>query len=185
MSCNDTPHQDHTLRFADLSQQQGTHFQISLNHKQTEVAITDLGLIGLRKTWLAGELSPTGAGSWTLSATLGATVIQPCTISLKPVTTRIDVPVLRQYVPDLAAPEDPEIEMPEDDTLEPMTASIDLSELLLEELALNLPQYPRAPGAELGAAVFTEPGKAAMTDEDARPFASLAEFRKALDTDKK
>jgi uncharacterized metal-binding protein YceD (DUF177 family) len=54
---------------------------------------------------------------------------------------------------------------------------------LAEALALALPLYPRAPGAELGEAAFTEPGKPVLRDEDARPFAGLAHLRDKLKGD--
>ena len=185
MNSNDTPPQDQILRIADISALRGTRFDVSLTAEQIEEAAAQLSLLGLKKTRLTGELRPSGADGWVLQAKLGATVIQSCTITLDPVTTRIETDVARNYVTDFEAPEDTEVEMPEDDTLEPVPTLLDLGGLLLEELALNLPQFPRAPGAELGAAVFTEPGKTAMTDDDARPFASLAEFRKSLEDDKK
>jgi uncharacterized metal-binding protein YceD (DUF177 family) len=185
MSSNDTPTQDQILRIADVSALSGIKFDASLTADQIETATEQLSLLGLKKTRLSGDLRPSGADGWTLQARLGATVVQPCTVTLDPVTTRIETVVTRNYVPEIEAPEDVEVEMPEDDTLEPMPTSIDLASLFLEELALNLPQFPRAPGAELGAAVFTEPGKTAMTDDDARPFASLVEFRKSLEGDKK
>ena len=185
MSPNDTFPQNQTLRMADLSERRGRSFDISLTPEQIETASDELNLLGLKKTRLSGELRPSGADGWELDAKLGATVVQPCTITLNPVTTRLDVPVIRRYVPDFELPEEAETEMPEDDALEPMPTTVDLGALLLEELALNLPQFPRAPGAELGSAVFTEPGKTAMTDDDARPFASLAAFRKSLEGDKK
>lgn len=185
MSPNDTSPQDQILRIADVSALRGKQFDVSFTAEQTEQAVAQLSLLGLKKTRLAGELRPSGADGWRLDAKLGATVVQPCTITLDPVTTRIEITVSRNYIPDFEAPEEAEVEMPEDDTLEPVPTSIDLGSLFLEELALNLPQFPRAPGAELGAAVFTEPGKTAMTDDDARPFAILAEFRKSLEGDKK
>ena len=49
-----------------------------------------------------------------------------------------------------------------------------------EALSLAIPLYPRAEDATLGEAVFTEPGKQAMTDEDAKPFAGLASLRESL-----
>ena len=70
--------------------------------------------------------------------------------------------------------------MPDDDTIEPLPDVIDLGAVLAEALALNLPLYPRADGAHLDQAVFTEPGKLPMTDEDARPFAGLAGLRDQL-----
>ncbi|MCX8227096.1 MAG: DUF177 domain-containing protein, partial [Sulfitobacter sp.] len=39
-------------------------------------------------------------------------------------------------------------------------------------------------GAELGQAVYAEPGVAPMTDEDARPFAGLAQLREKLEDPK-
>ena len=50
-------------------------------------------------------------------------------------------------------PDGDEVEMPEDDTVEPMPEVIDLAEVAAEALALALPLYPRAPGADFGQAV--------------------------------
>ena len=54
---------------------------------------------------------------------------------------------------------------------------------MLESVALNLPQYPRKDGAELGQHVHAEPGTQPMTDEDTRPFAGLADLLKPGDKD--
>jgi uncharacterized metal-binding protein YceD (DUF177 family) len=137
----------------------------------------ELGLGGLRKLRLTGRLVPEGARDWRLEGALGATVTQACVITAEPVTTRLDEPVLRRYVADMPAPEAEEMEMPEDDSLEPLPDRLDLRALTLEALALALPQYPRAPGAALGSAVFAAPGVAPMTDEDAKPLAGLAALK--------
>ena len=68
--------------------------------------------------------------------------------------------------------------MPEDDTIEPLPAIIDVGQVMVESLALALPLYPRAPDAELGEVQVTEAGKTALRDEDLRPFANLAELMK-------
>ena len=52
--------------------------------------------------------------------------------------------------------------------------------LLTEALALALPDYPRADGVELGQAIYAPPGITPMTDEDARPFAGLAQLQNKL-----
>ncbi|MBN2905440.1 MAG: DUF177 domain-containing protein [Rhodobacteraceae bacterium] len=141
-----------------------------------------LGLNALRKLRLEGTLRPEGARDWRLVARLGATVVQPCVVTLAPVTTRIDVDVIRTYRADLAPlPEDEEIEMPEDDTEEPLPETLDLAAVMEEALALALPLYPRAGGAELGEAVFAEPGAQPMRDEDTKPFAGLADLKRKLD----
>lgn len=142
-----------------------------------------LDLLGLRKLRLAGALHPEGARDWRLEATLGATVVQPCVVTLAPVTTRIDAPVLRRYLaaPPGPGPADPEaggeVEMPEDDSIEALPDRLDLGAVLVEALALALPDYPRAEGAGIGAVQVAEPGVTPMTDEAAKPLAGLAALR--------
>ena len=125
-----------------------------------------------QRSWPAGRLWPEG-DDWRLEAELGATVVQPCVVTLAPVTTRIDRPVTRRYLAHMPAPGPGETEMPEDETAEPLPGAVDLDAVMIEALALALPDYPRAAGAELGEAVYTEPGKTPLTDEAARPFAGL------------
>jgi uncharacterized metal-binding protein YceD (DUF177 family) len=139
-----------------------------------------LNLLDLRKVVFEGTLNPQGRTDWRLDGHLGATVVQPCVATLAPVTTRLEEDVVRRYTANYTAPTEAEAEMPEDDTLEPLPAAIDLAALLTEALSLALPDYPRADAGELGAQVFTEPGKAPMTDEDARPFAGLSALRDKL-----
>jgi len=143
-----------------------------------------LGLLGLRKLRLEATLLPEGKSDWRLNGQLGATVVQPCVVTLNPVSTRIDEDFTRLFSAAYAEPEadeDEEIEMPDDDTVEPLPDRLNLFAVLEEVLALNIPLYPRAADAKLESGEFTEPGKAAMTDEDAKPFASLAELKKRLE----
>lgn len=160
-----------TLRPADL--RVPVTFDLRPGPDELARLAADLDLLGLTKVRLSGRAAPAGRGV-DLDARLGATVVQPCSVTLAPVTTRIDEPVTRRYLPGLPAPEPgSETEMPEDDSLEPLPDVIDLAEVLAEALALALPPFPRAPGAELGTAVFSAPGVAPMTDADASPFAVL------------
>ncbi|MEM7521832.1 MAG: DUF177 domain-containing protein [Pseudomonadota bacterium] len=169
------------LRVSDLSQSGSNGFELRPDEAaRTEMAAA-LDLLGLRKLAFAGEIKAWGATDWVLTARLGATVVQPCVVTLEPVTTRIDKTVTRRFIHDYATPEEPEAEMPEDETIEALGAWIDPALIMAEALALALPDYPRAEGAELGAAVFTQPGSDAMTDADARPFASLADFKAKLE----
>lgn len=139
-----------------------------------------LGLSGLRKLRFVGEISAQGKSDWRIDAQLGATVVQPCVVTLEPVSTRIDQPVTRLYLAAYEEPEGSEVEMPEDDTVEPLPKEIDLSAVMIEALALHIPTYPRASDAGLDQTVFTEPGKSPLTDDDVRPFAGLAALRGKL-----
>lgn len=142
----------------------------------------ELELKGLRKLRLTVTVTPTEAGL-TLTGHLGATVVQPCVVTLAPVTTRIEAPVVRTYLEDMPEPDGEEVEIPEDDSLEPLGPVLDLAALLAEALALNLPIYPRADGAELGAATFAEDGVAPLADEDVKPFAGLQGLKDKLGKD--
>ncbi len=170
----------HALRVADLPQNAATPFDLIPDAEARATLARDLGLNGLRKLRFSGTVSAHGARDWLLEGHLGATVVQPCVVTLEPVTTRIETEVRRLFVAEMAAPDAPEVEMPEDDTTEQLGARIDPAAVMAEALALALPLYPRKEGAELGEAVFTEPGQTPMRDEDTRPFAGLAGLRNAL-----
>jgi uncharacterized metal-binding protein YceD (DUF177 family) len=169
----------HLIRFAALREARALPFSLTPGAEARAALAGDLGLIALRKLRFEGQLVPEGKRDWRLEARLGATVVQPCVVTLEPVSTRIDEDITRHYLADLPAqPEGEEVEMPEDETVEPLPETLDLQEVMAEALALALPLYPRAEGVELGEAAYTEPGKRAMSDEEAKPLAGLGELLK-------
>jgi uncharacterized metal-binding protein YceD (DUF177 family) len=166
----------------------GTEHRVLLEPEaEARAALAEaLGATALRKLRLQGVLKPLGNRGWQLDATLGATAVQPCIVTLEPVTTRIDTPVTRRFVPAerLETHEaGSETEMPEDDSLEPLGEVIDLWAVLSEALALALPAYPRAEGADLAEAQFAEDGVTPLRDEDVKPFAGLAGLREKMRKD--
>ncbi len=80
----------HPVRPTDLPQ--GRPYEVNLvPETATLTAIAaDLGLDGLRKMRLTGQLAPFGKRDWRFTGQLGATVVQPCVVTLAPVTTRIE-----------------------------------------------------------------------------------------------
>lgn len=171
-----------TLRVAELPQNRATAFELRPDAAALEAIAADMGLLGLRKLSFRGTVRAEGQDDWLLEGTLGATVVQPCVVTLEPVTTRIDGPVRRLYLADPSPilPEGEEIEMPEDDTAEPLGDVIDLEGVMIEELALALPAWPRAEGAGIGSVTVTEPGVTPLTEEAMKPFAGLAALRDKL-----
>lgn len=173
------------FRVTDLSTRHPTAFDLQPDSDMRAALAQDLGLTGLKKLRFQGEIRPSGARGWALSATLGATVVQPCVVTLDPVTTRIDEEVERFYLPADQLQDDheagSETEMPEDTSTEPLGHVISAHDAMVESLALALPQYPRAEGVELGEAVFAEDGVQPLKDEDTKPFAGLAGLRDKLD----
>ena len=72
--------------------------------------------------------------------------------------------------------------MPEDESIEQLGSHIDPWAVMVEALALAVPDYPRADDAPaLGEFVVTEPGKTPMREQDTKPFAGLAGLRDKLD----
>lgn len=141
--------------------------------------IAELELLDLRKTRLEVEIAPV-SGGFTLTGILGATVVQPCVVTLDPVTTRIDVPLARSYLSTLPDPSEEEAEIPEDVNLEPLGPVIDLEALLVEALALALPDYPRADGAELATTAVSMETDTEETPQNPKPFAGLESLKNKL-----
>jgi len=170
------------LRVADLPQNRETAFSLAPDTAQMTAISQELDLLSLRKLRFEGQVVSEGKSDWRLEAELGATVVQPCVVTLAPVTTRIEVSVIRRFLAHLPEDtmEESEVELPEDETIEKLGSEIDLENVMIEALSFALPLYPRAEGAELSEAQFTEPGKKPMSDGDAHPFAELQALRDKL-----
>lgn len=161
------------FRTGGLSPRKPTRFSYRPDAAERAVLAADLGLLKLRALDLTGEMRPNGRDELLLEATLTASVDQPCSVTLVPVPAVIKEAIRRRYVAGLAIPEGDEVEMPEDDATEPMPEVIDLAEVAAEALALALPLYPRAPGAEFGAALHAGDGVTPLSDTDLKPFSGL------------
>lgn len=171
------------LRVSDLPRSRPTAFSIEPDSVgRTRIADT-LNLSSVKKLTFQGTIDPTDGGGFALMADLGATVVQPCVVSLEPVSTRIDARVSRRYVADMPPSPGEDTEMVEDDSVEALGAEIDLGALLSEVLALEIPDYPRREDAGLDAKEFAPPGVAPMSDSDAKPFAGLAALKKNMKGD--
>jgi uncharacterized metal-binding protein YceD (DUF177 family) len=178
----------HLVRIAELGGRKTNRYKLEPDAKRRAALASDLGIEEVHKLRFSVELTPIGKRDWALSGQLGATVKQLCVVTGAPVSTRIDEPVTRTYLsemPEIVISESggSEMEMPEDETAEELPAVIDLGALMAEELALALPLYPRAPGAELAQTAFAEAGVAPMTDEQTKPFAGLKALRDKLEKD--
>ncbi|MCH8466036.1 MAG: DUF177 domain-containing protein [Roseinatronobacter sp.] len=171
------------LRVAQLAGRKGTQIDLQPDAATRAQIAQMLGLEGLRKFRFTAKLQPFGKSDWEVIGTLGATVVQPCAVTLEPVSTRIDERVTRRFLAHMPIPEGLEVEMPEDDTLEPLGAEIDISAIALEALSLALPPFPRAPAALEGPEIVLESrpiGAAPLEPEQTKPFAALAGLRAKL-----
>jgi hypothetical protein len=161
------------LEVRQLRDLDGFDFAIQPTEAERAAVARLLGAQAVRKLRLAGRLAPLAKGGWQLEAELGATVVQTCVVTLEPVTTRVDQPVRRRFLPEAAARSAELVIAPdEDDEIEPLGERIDLGLVAIEALALALPAYPRKPGASFGPAFAGAAG-----EDQPKPFAALAALR--------
>jgi len=127
-----------------------------------------------------------------LSGHIQAQVIQECVVTLDPVPAEIDERFDRGFLPfvDLYDDSKPgaEYEIVTDSDLgdvpEPLTDPLDIGEILAEELGIALDPYPRSEGLESAAYSAQPAGIEPLTDADVKPFASLADLAKKMNTAK-
>jgi uncharacterized metal-binding protein YceD (DUF177 family) len=168
------------FRTGGLSPRKPTRFSYRPTAEERAGLAQDLGLLALHALELIGEIRPDGRDTLVLEASLKSRVDQACSITLAPVPAVIDETIRRRYVAGLEMPEGDEVEMPDDDSTEPMPEMIDLAEIAAEALALALPLYPRAPGAEFGQALHAPDGVTPISDEDLKPFSALQGLARQL-----
>lgn len=169
-----TASQPHVLRLSELAARKPTRFALAPDAAERAAVARHLGILGIERLSFRGTLTPHGRRDWTLDAALDARVVQPCVVTSEPVAAEIAEKVERIYAADLPEIAGDEVEMPEDDRVEPLPAAVDLAEVMTEALSLALPLYPRAPGADFAGLDHAGPGAEALTDDSAKPFAGLA-----------
>lgn len=159
------------LRVAHLDGRAATPFAVTPDAAQRAALAAWLGISAIEALAFTGQIAPAGRTDWLLTGRLNARVVQPCVVTLAPVRTTLDDEVRRRFTPHAIDPEGDEVEMPEDDTLEPLGSHIDLGAVMIEALELALPLYPRAEGAALDAPAEDEPA-----EDTRKPFAGLADL---------
>lgn len=178
---NSTPALSLPFRVATLSPRKPTRFDIVASPDQRAALAQELGLSRVDHLTFKGEIRPSGKHDYVVVADLTARIVQPCSISLQPVKTEISEAVQRTFLADYVVPDGDELEMTGDETIDPLPEMIDAGLVATEALVLAIPLYPRAPGAELRQASFTEPGVKPLDDADLKPFAGLAGLKARLE----
>ena len=167
------------FRSAAVSGRKTVHFNFRPDPAARAQIAQALDLIDLPEFTFKGELTPSGRSDVILRADLAAHVVQPCSVTLAPVHSKLADQSERRFVQDYVEPDADELEIPAEDT-EAMPEIIDVAAIAIEALALALPLYPRARGAEFGEATFAAPGVAPLTTESLKPFAGLAGLAEKL-----
>ena len=170
-------HKARSLNVRDLSTTAANGFRFRPGKSVLAELAREIRANSVSNLAFCGDVRAVSPDEWLLRGRLGATVRQQCVISLDDVATRINVAVERRFLADMdRVYPGLECPVPEDDTVEPLTSSIDLYGLAREVLLLELPTYPRIDDAVVPEGVDPSP----LPDRDnggSRPFAVLSEFR--------
>ena len=150
----------------------GRELALTVDRPEREAVASRLGVTAVER--LQVKLSAVRfRGGFRVTGRLTALIVQPSVISLEPVTQEIDEPVDRVFLPGgekpYAGPADAEIfvDLEGDDLPDHFEGNeADLTEMIVETLALAVDPYPKSEDESLGA----------VGDEDAEeelPFAGL------------
>lgn len=139
-----------------------------------------LGLAGLDSLSAELRLRRWHGGGVALRGLLRARVVQFCVVTLEPVPADIHAEFERRYLPaDVLARErgmpgeEVLVDPNEEEPPEPLeNGLVDAGPVIVEELALALDPYPRAPDAVFAA-------EAPVEEADAHPFAALGRLRRS------
>lgn len=151
----------------------GIEIDIEPSAEERTAVVADFDFVELPR--LAARLSLRRAGDKVfVEGHLTAFVVQRCVVSLDPVPEEIDTTFERRFVRESGEPVrhvEIDIDATSEDPPDVYAETIDLGALVLEELALAINPYPRAPGVE-----FAAPDDDAEDDDSGSPFAVLKSF---------
>ena len=175
-------HVDPKLELRHLVQNRGVNFNLDFSECLIFSVVQQYGLIKLQKASFLGTILPLDQGDWMLSGRLGASIEQPCSLTLLPVRTRIDTQVTRNFRKILLplSKTMSDTESTRDDNDEQLHQIIDIFCIFCEALSLELPDYPRTENVVATITDYGPPGTVVLTDNTAKPFAVLAELKNKI-----
>ena len=170
------------LNSADIARKGRVSFDIAISKEERAELVALLNIESLTDTHFSGEFSIIEGGDHLLKAQIKALIVQSCIITNAAVKTALNIEITQYYRANYTASQHSEeegvqidLEMNED----PLPNRFDFEEIFTEFLALNIPEYPRVKDAHLTERYYGPPDTKAMSDEDAKPFAKLAELLNA------
>ena len=171
-----------TMLVGQVIRQKGAKFDFNLDGVARLNGAAQLKIVKISKLHFRGTITPLGAKDWQMEATLGASIVQECVVSLTPVKTRISESITRHFItPNFTGEraESPEqVEMDGNTETDPTPDVFDFVQIALEAVALTMPDYPRAEGAVLQNTLQNPPE---IPMEPEKPFAKLAKLKDKLE----
>ena len=157
----------------------GASLDVAASEPERQALVRRFGVLALPEMAATVMLSPEGSGRWRVEGHLRALVVQACGITLEPVEQRIDEGFLLRFSTDAEEIDRDSGELIVDsDAAEPLEGdSLDLGEIVADQLGLAIDPFPRKPGAQLADILPTPPAGAA-SDSPFAPLAALKRDRK-------
>lgn len=180
-----------TVKMSALSLEPQT-YSARANPVECEALAGRFDLLGIENFVVEAEINRWRKGV-RVKGTIRADVVQTCIATLEPVPDQISETFDRGFLPEheLVGDTKPgqEVEIEDDNELgdlpDILGDTLDLGEIASESLYLALNPYPRAEGEEPLDLQAAPPGEVPISDEDVKPFASLAAYREKLEKQKK
>jgi uncharacterized metal-binding protein YceD (DUF177 family) len=170
--------QNDILVISELSQNKPRRFELRWDADHLAQYLPEMELRALSKLSIKGQIQAEGGKNWKLNATVGASAVQACVVTMDDVKTRLDVEINRRYLSNFAAHEE---EFASEEDLdaesEEIPTQINLLDLALETVSLNLDDFPRKDGTELEPVLAAPKGVVPLTDDAVKPFAGLAALK--------
>ena len=174
-----------TMLVGQVIRQKGAKFDFNLDGVARLDGAEQLKIVKISKLHFRGTITPLGAKDWQMEATLGASIVQECVVSLTPVKTRISESITRHFITGehgsrVESPE--QVEMDGNTETDPTPDVFDFVQIALEAVALTMPDYPRAEGAVLQNTLQNPPESHSESSmEPEKPFAKLAKLKDKLE----
>jgi uncharacterized metal-binding protein YceD (DUF177 family) len=157
----------------------GERLDLVADAAEKKAIVARLGLDGLDRLEAHVALARDG-DRVRATGRVAAALDQRCVVTGDPVPAHVDEPFDILFTPEPQAGADEEIELEAEDcdVVFHDGGSIDLGAAIADTLALSLDPYPRSAGAE---AALKDAG--VLSEEEAGPFAALAQLKKQMSGD--
>ncbi len=167
----------------------GRKLDIKADAAECEAIASRLGIPAIESIEGTLSIAPSPGREILLEGTIRADVVQNCVVTGDLLAHSLTIDIRRRFAEeadDVASSDHNEEEgiYPDAEERDPIiNGAVDAGEAVVEELALQLPPYPRTPGLDFIDVAATPSQKNGVeddTDGDNNPFAALADLKKRL-----
>jgi uncharacterized metal-binding protein YceD (DUF177 family) len=130
---------------------EGVEMEIAAAAEEREALARRLGLLAIDRLSVSLSLTADGKGLVHLRGAAVAEIVQTCVVTLQPVPGHLALDLDRYFAPELADRKTARsvVDVEGDDPPDPIVdGTIDLGEVVAEQLAIEMDPFPRAPGAD-------------------------------------